>query len=411
MKGNKSPLTIVCSLTIFAAVLTFPGRAAVAESVLYRFRGGNDGFAPLAGLISDKSGNLYGTTSSGGDGACQDGCGTVFELSPASGGHWTETILYQFTGSGDGAFPDAGLTFDTADNLYGTTIYAGAYDDGTIFRLNAPATFGGAWSLNVLHSFIGHMEGKYPWGSLIFDHAGNLYGPALFGGPFGGGTVFQLAAPPTEDGAWTLHVLHSFKGVKDGLDPAGALIMDRKGALYGTTNGGTVFKEVPPAQGHTTWTLKVLFNFDYVLGLSGGLVAGKMGVLYGATAQGGSANEGTVFQLTPPAMRGGAWTATTLYEFAGGSDGEYPQNALVADNAGNLYDTTQAGGSSAFGTVFKLAPTQHGPWIKTTLHNFTGGRDGSGPGAGLIFGRQGMLYGTTLNGGVSDNGTVFRVAP
>jgi uncharacterized repeat protein (TIGR03803 family) len=205
-------------------------------------------------------------------------------------------------------------------------------------------------------------------------------------------------------------VLHHFKGVTDGLDPVGALIIESKGALYGTTYGGTVFKAVPPATGHTAWTLQVLHNFNSVLGLSGGLLAGKNGVLYGATALGGSANEGTVFTLTPPATHGGTWTATTLYEFTGGSDGEYPQNALVADKAGNLYGATESGGTSDLGTIFKLTSTQHGAWTKTALHNFTGGHDGSGPGAGLIFARQGVLYGTTVAGGASGNGTVFEVA-
>jgi len=415
MKSNESTLTIARSLAIFAAVLTFACSAIAAgptERVLYRFKGGSDGSAPYAGLIADKVGNLFGTTSDGGAGACQGGCGIVFELRPASSGGWTETVLYRFTGGSDGAFPEAGLIFDTAGNLYGTTIYGGSSEDGTVFRLTAPATPGSVWTLNVLHNFIGHTDGKYCYGSLVFDPAGNLYGTTLFGGQSGGGTVFQLTAPAAPNGAWTLNVLHNFKGGKDGLDPVGALILDQKGALYGTTYSGTVFKEVPPAPHHTAWTLKVLYGFDSVLGLSGGgLIAGKRGVLYGTTALGGSTNAGTVFQLTPPATRGGAWTDTTLYEFAGDSDGEYPLNGLIADKNGNLYGITENGGASGLGTVFKLTPTQHGAWIKTTLHNFTGGRDGSGPGAGLIFGRLNGLYGTTVHGGSSDNGTVFKVVP
>jgi uncharacterized repeat protein (TIGR03803 family) len=414
MKGNESRFTIAGALAVFVAILMFVGDAIAAgptERVLHRFRGGKDGSAPSAGLIADKAGNLYGTTTNGGAGSCQGGCGTVFELSPAAAGRWTETVLYSFTGGNDGAIPQTGLTFDAAGNLYGTTIHGGTLGDGTVFQLTAPATAGRGRTLNVLHSFVGPTEGEYPWGSLTFDQAGNLYGPTLFGGRFGGGTIYQLAAPAMAGGAWTLNVLHHFKGVTDGLDPAGALIIDSKGALYGTTYGGTVFKEVPPATGHTAWTLQVLHNFNSVLGLSGGLLAAKNGVLYGATALGGSVNEGTVFSLTPPATHGGAWTATTLYEFTGGSDGEYPQNALVADRAGNLYGATESGGTSGLGTVFKLTPTQHGAWTKTALHNFAGGRDGAGPGAGLIFARQGALYGTTIAGGSSGNGTVFEVAP
>jgi uncharacterized repeat protein (TIGR03803 family) len=412
MKGNQSPMTIASLLAIFAAVLTFTGSAMAAgstESVLHRFRGGKDGSAPFAGLIADNAGNLYGTTADGGAGSCQGGCGTVFELSSAAGGRWTETVLYSFTGGSDGAFPEGGLIFDTAGNLYGTTIHGGASEDGTIFQLAAPATPGGTRTLNVLHNFIGHTDGEYSLGSLTFDRAGNLYGPTLFGGRFGGGTVFQLAAPATRGGSWTLNVLHSFKGVKDGIDPLGTLLIDGKGALYGTTYSGTVFKEVPPAPGHTAWTLKVLYSFDSVFG-GGALIAGKKGVLYGATALGGAANRGVVFKLRPPVTRGGAWTATTLYEFAGGSDGEYPLNDLILDKVGNFYGATENGGASGLGTVFKLTSTQHGSWTKTILHDFTGGRDGSGPGAGLTSGRQGLLYGTTVFGGLSDNGTVFEVA-
>ncbi len=414
MKGNESRLTIACSLAILATILLFVGYAVAAgptEKVLYRFKGGNDGSAPHAGLIADKAGNLYGTTPSGGSGECRGGCGTIFQLSPASGGRWTETVLYRFTGGSDGAFPNAGLIFDTAGNLYGTTIYGGSSDDGTIFQLAASHTPGGTWTLNVLHSFVANTDGNYSLGSLVFDKMGNLYGPALFGGQFGGGTVFQLAAPATQNGTWTLNVLHSFQGVNDGIDPDGALIIDNKGVLYGTTNGGTVFDEVPPPPGQTDWTFGVLHTFNYVLGLSGGVIPGKKGVLYGATALGGSANEGTVFQLMPPRTRGGAWTETTLYEFAGGSDGGFPLNDLALDKAGNLYGTAANGGASGRGTVFKLTPTQHGFWNKISLHDFVGGRDGSGPGAGLIFGRQGLLYGTTAKGGSSGHGTVFAVAP
>lgn len=413
MKGNEFLLTIASALAIFGAVLMFAGSGMAAgptETVLYRFEGGRDGSAPLASLIADKAGSLYGTTEVGGAGECQGGCGTVYELSPASGGRWTETVLYRFTGGGDGAGPQAGLIFDAAGNLYGTTIYGGSSDNGTIFELAAPATRDGTWTLNVLHSFVGDTDGDYCLGSLVFDQAGNLYGPTLFGGQFGGGTVFQLAAPATQGGSWILHVLHSFKGTTDGIDPDGTLIIDKQGALYGTTNGGTVFKEVPPLPGHHGWTLKVLYQFNYVLGLSGGVIAGKDGALYGATAQGGSANEGTVFKLTPPATRGGAWTATTLYEFVGGSDGEYPLNSLIANEAGNLYGTTQSGGSSGHGTVFKVTPMPGGAWSKTTLHNFAGGRDGSAPGAGLTFGGQGVLYGTTVHGGSKNKGTVFKVS-
>ena len=405
MKRNESPLSIR-SLAILVAVLVFGGNAiasAATEKVLYRFSGGADGSAPFAGLVADSSGNLYGTTADGGNGDCQGGCGTVFELSPNPDGTWTETQLYRFTGGNDGAFPETSVIFDGAGNLYGTTIYGGTSKDGTVFRLTSTKP-GSAWTETVLYNFVGKRDGKISLGGLVFDPAGKLYGAALFGGHYGGGTVFQLVPPP-QGNAWSLNVLHAFKGTNDGIDPQGALILDSQGAVYGTTYGGTVFKLKPPSPGRTKWTLKTLYSATGVVGV-GALLAGKPGVFYGTSSLGGKANEGTVFQLTPP-------KATTLYEFAGGSDGGIPLNGLIADSSGNLYGITQNGGDFGFGTVFKLAPPpkKGAAWTKTTLYSFQGGSDGAGPGAGVIFGPAGVLYGTTMAGGSSDNGTVFEVTP
>ena len=392
-------------LTINIGVLLFTGIAiAQTEKVLYSFQGGNDGTNPSTGLVADSSGNLFGTTTDGGSA----GNGVVYELSPSQGGGWTQSVTYTFHGA-DGAAPAAGLIFDGAGNLYGTTSTGGKDHAGTVFQLTPS---GGVWTETVLHSFT-DKDGSHPTASLVFDQTGNLYGTTLFGGSTHGGTVFQLKL---SGGAWTETVLHTFTGRNDGIDPAAGLIVDQKGALYGTTMGGNVFKMTPPTPGHTKWTFKSLYNLG--VGQDGGplspgtLLAGKNGVLYGTQKFGnGPANAGAVFQLAPG--KHGAWTATTIYRFAGGSDGLYPYAGVIADGAGNLYGTTAGDGQIYFGTVYKLTPPAQngGNWTKTTLYAFTGGQDGSGPFAPLILGNGGGLYGTTTAGGAFGNGTVFEIVP
>lgn len=400
-------------LAISFGVLQFMGSGvavAQTENVLYSFQGGSDGTNPSTGLVADSSGNLFGTTTEGG-GA---GCGVVYELKAAHGGGWTESVIYTFLCGADGAGPTAGLIFDQLGNLYGTTLTGGIHHDGTVFELTPS---GGAWIETTLHTFIGK-DGSYPAASLVFDTAGNLYGTTLFGGHAHGGVVFQLTP---SGGMWTESVLHNFTGRKDGIDPAASLIFypngDQNSVLYGTTMGGTVFKLTPPKAGHPKWMFKNVFTFDGGEDdgpLSAGtLLAGKNGVLYGTQKFGnGPANAGAVFQLTPPAKHG-AWTATTIYRFGGGSDGLYPYAGVIADAAGSLYGTTTGDGQTSYGTVFRLTPPaqQGGDWTKTTLYSFSGGGDGSGPGAGLIFGKGGALFSTTAGGGAFGDGTVFEIVP
>jgi uncharacterized repeat protein (TIGR03803 family) len=395
-------------LAILVGLLPFRGSPlaiAQTENVLYSFQGGNDGTNPSTGLVADSAGNLFGTTTEGGSA----GYGVVYELSPSQGVGWTEAVIYSFQGA-DGAAPAAGLIFDQVGNLYGTTSTGGKYHVGTVFQLTPS---GGVWTETVLHSFT-DKDGSHPLASLVFDQAGNLYGTTLFGGATHNGTVFQLKL---SGGVWTETVLHNFTGRNDGIDPEAGLIVDQNGALYGTTMAGNVFKLTPPAQGHAKWTFKSLYNLG--VGQDGGplspgtLLAGKNGVLYGTQKFGnGPANAGAVFQLTPPAKHG-SWTATTIYRFAGGSDGLYAYAGAIADGAGNLHGTTAGDGQTYFGTVYKLSPPakKGGNWTKTTLYAFTGGQDGSGPYAPLIFGKGGGLYSTTTSGGSYGNGTVFEIVP
>ena len=319
--------------------------------MLHSFNG-TDGAWPQTSLIFDAAGNLYGTTHHGG----VSGQGTVFELTPTGGGGWTEKVLYNFGKGTDGAAPEAGLIFDAAGNLYGTTTFGVSHDRyGTVFELSPTA--GGNWTEKVLHSFGSGADGTYPMAGLVFDTSGNLYGTCSQGGAYGGwGIVFQLT--PQAGGGWGEQVLHNFSDYSDGSTPYAGLIIDVSGNLYGTTSSGG----------------------DYY--------------------------EGTVFELSHTA--GGGWTHQVLHSF-NYTDGGTPQAGLTFDAAGNLYGTA-GGGYYGYGTVFELTPTAGGGWTEQVLHSFNG-TDGAGPQAGLIFDADGNLYGTTAGGGTYNDGTVFELTP
>jgi uncharacterized repeat protein (TIGR03803 family) len=411
MRGKKLSVRLIALLATFSAALLTTGSRALAqeEMVLHSFNGKN-GSTPYAGLIFDAAGNLYGSTFSGG----AYGDGTVFELTPETGGGWTETVLHSFNGN-DGSAPYAGLIFDAAGNLYGTTYGGGAYGDGTVFELTPEA--GGGWTETLLHTFNGN-DGQFTYAGLIFDTASNLYGTTLSGGAHGNGTVFELT--PEAGGSWTETVLHNFyDNGKDGNNPYASLIFDTAGSLYGTTYGGgvygdgTVFELTPEAGGG--WTETILHNFSNSttdgIGLYpyAGLVFDAAGNLYGTTEE-GSYGYGSLFELTPKA--GGQWTAKLLLPFGWyGKDGKYPAAGLIFDAAGNLYGTTHGGGAHVSGTVFELNP--EAPYhSQTILHSFEdNGQDGVNPYAGVIFDAAGNLYGTTLSGGAFNQGTVFEITP
>ena len=212
-----------------------------------------DGGTAFAGLIFDAEGNLYGTTASGGDlNRCNGGgCGVVFQLTPNANGTWKENVLHTFAGR-DGWAPTDGLIFDQAGNLYGTTDYGGnlnhctSYGCGVVFRLTPNAD--GSWKESVLHKFTGGKDGAVPVAGLIFDGAGSLYGTTPAGGAYGHGDVFKLA--PNPDGSWTEKVLHQVPAQSRQQSPVAGVIFDASGNLYGTTHGGTngqgvIFEIVP----------------------------------------------------------------------------------------------------------------------------------------------------------------------
>lgn len=310
------------------------------ETVLYSFRSAPDATGPNGGLIRDDQGNLYGTTRNNGGSLS----GAVFQVTPDG----KEKVLHAFTNSPDGKEPMTGLARDVDGNLYGTTYYGGdlprSFGHGIVFRLTPDG------AETVLYTFTGGIDGSHPNSTLIRDGGGNLYGTTFNGGAFGFGTVFVVAPDGTE------RVLHSFTGEADGAYPAGGLLRDGSGNLYGTAT-------------------------------------------YGANpACANGSGCGIVFKLTSTGK------LKPLYRFSGGEDGEVPYG-LARDGKGNLYGTT-AGGNFNSGTVFKLSSTG----TKTLLYAFQGGVDGAGP-SGVIRSKAGALYGVTLVGGDFGLGTLFKVTP
>ena len=342
-----------------------------------------NGATPLAGLIMDGSGNLYGTTSSGG----ASNCGTLFEVAQGSG---TITTLASFNAT-NGSSPVDNLIMDSSGNLYGTARDGGAFSGGTVFELTH-----GSGTITTLASFKGPI-GAHPADALIMDNSGNLYGTTRDGGAFGDGTVFELA-----HGSGTITTLASFNGT-DGADPEAGLIMDSSGNLYGTTTGGGATSNGTAFElAHGSGTITTLASFNDTNGAdpSAGLIMDSSGNLYGTTTGGGATSNGTVFELAQ-----GSGTITTLASF-NGTDGEAPEGALIMDSSGNLYGTTSRGGTSNDGTVFELA---HGSGTITMLASFNG-TNGSTPLAGLIMDSGGNLFGTAYDGGANGDGTVFELA-
>jgi uncharacterized repeat protein (TIGR03803 family) len=412
MRSNRDIPGLIVAVVVFVTTTLAAGQT---ETVLHSFNyNGKDGTAPKAALIADSSGNLYGTTESGG----AYNYGTVFELSPRAGGGWTEKLLHSFRNNGtDGELPKGGLIFDSAGNLYGTTSSGGQHLYGTVFELTP--TSGGGWTEKVLHSF--YTDGWFPKSGLILDQFGNLYGTTPSGGAYEDGEVFELT--PGAGGTWTEKTLHSFFGDNtDGSVPFGAVLLDASGNLYGTTyqggtyGTGTAFELAPG--GGVNWTETVLFSFNNgndgsadANSLYAGLIWDSAGNLYGTGYNGGAYNYGAVFELTPEA--GGGWSQKILHSFDdNGTDGANPEGGLIFDTAGNLYGTTYNGGAYGYGCAFELGPKAGGGWSERILHSFNNnGTDGFNPDAGLVFGSGGNLYGTTGGGGAYGYGAVFAIRP
>jgi uncharacterized repeat protein (TIGR03803 family) len=383
LRGVLANLT----LALFLVVVN-PFVQAQTFTVLHAFHSSPDGASPYGGLVLDRAGNVYGITFTGGP----YGNGVIYKVDPAG----NETILHRLSHH-EGCCSFGNLLMDKAGNLYGTTYEAGSSNSGTVFQLTH------AGKLVVLHEFGqggGSEEGGRPWAGVIRDNEGNLYGTTSFGA-LCCGNVFTLDHKTKDE-----TVLYAFGQPPDGGTPVAPLIRDDAGNLYGTTDGGglccgTVFTLDPNGVETILWTFTGGSDGKFPLG---GLIRDNDGNLYGTTNTGGDLDNGIVFKLDP------AGALTVLHTFGElPVDGGIPFSGLIADAAGNLYGTTEAGGLYGPGSVYKLAPDG----AFTILHSFTGGSDGAFPHAPLIFDAAGNLYGTAISGGdpLCDCGVVFKITP
>ena len=398
-------LIAALAVALATAIATIAPQPVQAQSynVILNFTGGRDGGEPEAGLTIDVAGNLYGTANLGGA-----GYGTVFKLAYRSS-NWTLNPLYSFAGGADGSGTYSRVVFGPDGSLYGVT-FGTESGYGTVFKLQPPLSVCKTalcpWTETVLYRFTGGGDGANPEGDLTFNQAGALYGATLAGGE-GYGVVYALTP---SNGGWTQSVLHSFERGSDGVFPSAGVIFDKSGNLYGTTAYGSphglgvVYQLTPSGLG---WTENVLYDFlggsDGGVPLAGVILDGS-GNLYGVTSQDGTGGCGTAFELTP---MNGSWNFALLYSF--GSSGCGPEASLAFDPAGDLYGTTLSGGANGQGAVFRLTPS-NGTWTYTSLHDFTGA-DGASPVSNIVFDANGNLYGTASEGGAYGYGVVFQITP
>jgi uncharacterized repeat protein (TIGR03803 family) len=393
------------------------------ETVVWNFSNSNgDGANPSSNsLISDGKGNLFGATLNGGSPNCTGGCGVVFELSPNGSGGYNETILHGFAGTnGDGAYPPGGLVFDAQGNLYGATSEGGANGTGTIYELSPNS--GGGWSETVLYSFGAANSGdaNLPQNGPIIDGAGNLYG-AAGGGVNGGycidrcGTVFELSP---SSGGWTETILHRFRGSGgryngDGAGPNG-LAFDDVGNLYGSTftgsnqrqNWGTVFKLKHTKTG---WVESVLYSFTPVNGTRpyGNVVVNKAGDVFGTCNSGGINDAGTAWELV---RSGTTFTLQVLYSFSYSGGGALP-GGITMNKVGNILGAAAGNGSAGTATFYKLIKSGN-TWSEKVLHTFSGGSDGGEPSLGPpLLDASGNIFGLAVTGGTFGDGVAFELTP
>ena len=384
MCNASSRARIPTSLAIVGLLVLVPAIAVAQKFTLLHSFHGESGEYPLAGVIADSGGNVYGTTSEGGT----HGLGTVFKVS-ASG---EESVIHSFKGGrSDGNFPIAGLVRDQAGNLYGTTTLGGAANYGTVFKVDEDG------EETLIHSFgRAKDDGKYPSAGLLLDSEGNLYGTTQEGGTYGFGTVFKVDADGNET------VLRSFAGnPRDGQYPVAGLVEDTEGNLYGTTEIGGIFNDGIVFRLAKDGKETVIFNFAGGAGgnyLLGGVVRDSAGNFYGATTY-GSNTVGLVFKLDPIGRE------KVLFTFDG-NDGAFPSAGVIRGPKGTLYGTTEFGGKFGAGVIFSLSPSG----VEQILHDFDGS-DGADLLTGLFRDNAGNLYGTATEGGAYGQGTVFKLTP
>lgn len=419
---------IVCLLAFFAPL------ANAKENILYSFQGGADGSSPHAGLARDRLGNLYGTTSKGGAGMCFGlGCGTVFVLTRGDNNTWTKSTIHTFDGGNGGGVPVGTLAIDPKGNLYGVTEQGGTGPCdtvlgggcGVIYRLSPKGD--GSFNFEVLYSFSqpGTVDdGAYPNAGVVIGRDGNLYGTTEFGGSFvcDCGIVYRLIH---NHGAWTEVVLYSFVGISQGGSdvsfPSDTVTIDSDGNIFGTGSGGGdvlcndgcggVYVLVPQLGTYAEHVLHIFEGGNDGAAPEGEVTLDANGNIFGTTGAGGGGIHcdsgdqgcGIVFEL---AKTGNQFQYKIIYRFDG-PNGAEPFGALLLED-GILYGTTVAGGTTAEGTAFRLSQVS-GKWKETALYNFGTGSDGTVPFAPLIGNSRVGFFGTTAGGGQSHGGTVFQL--
>ncbi len=371
---------------------------------------GNNGTNPNPRLVADAAGNLYGTTFYGGYGGAF-GPGTVFKLTHHSYG-WALTTLYEFHGHADGLQPWGGVVFGPDGALYGETYQGGTYGYGVVYKLQPRAsacrTAPCFWQETVLYNFTGGNDGGDPQGDLAFDSAGNLYGTTLNGGPGQNyGVVYRLTP---SHGMWSESTVHAFNSA-DGSHPIDGVVLDAAGNLYGLTDAGGAHSlggVYELSYGVSGWTETVLH--DFAGGSDGtdpaGLTIDGAGNVYGETGGGGANNYGTVYQLQ--AVNGG-FNYSIIYNYNSQSGNPVPVTSLTADSAGNLYGCNVSAGPNVFGVAFKLTPAQ-GSWNFTLLYNFSEDQ-GYQMNAKPLLDSQGNIYGVASSAGGDYDGSAWEITP
>jgi uncharacterized repeat protein (TIGR03803 family) len=415
MKSQHPCIFLAKSICLATFLLLFvsAGFAANKVKVIYNYTGGSDGGDPATSLSFDSKGNLYGTTVVGGV-----GYGAIFKLSPTKSGGWKETVLYSFTGGGDGKNPYGGVILDKSGNLYGTTVAGGsggvcAGDGcGVVYEL---ANKHGSYELSVLYNFTGGNDGFGPGNGLVFDSKGNLYGSTPDGGKDQVGVVYALIHGK---GGWTQKVIHTFTGGNDGSTGSlGSLMFDSAGNLYGVAElggahqAGTAFKMTPSSGGK--WKFTTIYAFPGMPKAGspyGGLISDTSGNLYGTTYYGGKNGAGSVYELVNSGN--GHYAGKVLYSFQTAKDVNSPLSTLTFDASGNLYGTATQGGDAGCGCggIFKLAASG-GKWKESVAHPFKGDPDGNSPNYGVVIDGSGNLYGATVVGGNKNQGAIFKLTP
>ena len=428
---RNSRFAILSCLLLALAVPVVPA-SAQTYNILYKFSGGSAGWFPEAGLVRDAAGNLYGTTALGGlagIGCGSNGCGTAFKLTRTATG-WVYSVIYSFHGGIDGTRPMSQLVMGADGSLYGTTAYGGAGNCvdqqgytgcGTVFQLT-PHLCGSplcSWNETPLYRFTGGQDGAHPWlGTLLLDHAGNLYGTTPAGGIRSDncptrncGIVFKLSQT---NGRWAESIVYAFTGNEDAAIPYGGVISDAQGNLFGTTVGGglsgygTVYELSPNGSG---WAESILNSFTFGEGGEpwSGVIQDPSGNLFGTT----ESLYGTVYEVRPA---GNGWVFGEVIQLPGsGIELGGPTGGVIRDSAGDLYGTAPIGGTLQSGDVFKLAPRSGGGWNYTEIHNFGSNGDGYLPYGNLMQDASGNIYGTTTEGGggscIGGCGVIWEITP